>query len=102
MNTKWFGEISWPKIIPFFDYSAMGYASRLDELADENIHSDSTDNFARKIIWPKITGKETTGIYVHRRKSSLNFQMNGKNLSEKDQKLALKAFKTIVLKNRKS
>ena len=72
------------------------------ELTDENIHIDSTDNFVRKIIWPKITGKGTTGIYVHSRKSSLNFQMNGKNLSEKDQELALKAFKTIVLKNLKS
>ena len=92
------GEISGPKITLFFDYSGMGYASHLDELTEENIHIDSTDNFITKIIWPKIVGKGTTGIYIHSRKSSLNFQMNGKNLSEKDQELALRAFKSIVLK----
>lgn len=96
------GEISGPKVSLFFDYSDMGYAGHLDESLEENIHIDSTNNFVTKIIWPKIIGKGITGIYIHSRKSSLNFQMNGKNLSARDQELALKAFKTIQLKINKS
>jgi hypothetical protein len=83
-----------------FDCSRMGYANHLNELsAEENIHIDSTSNFVMKVIWPKIVGKGITGVYIHSRKSNLNFQMNGKNLSAKGQKLALKAFKTIILKD---
>jgi hypothetical protein len=84
----------------WFDCSKMGYANHLDELANgEHVIIDSTDDFVTKTVWPKIVGKGLTGIYIHSRKSSLNFQMNGKNLSEKNQELALKAFKTISLKN---
>ena len=78
----------------------MGYANHLDELStEENIHIDSTNNFVTKIIWPKIVGKGLTGIYIQSRKTNLNFQLNGRNLTAKDQELALNAFKTIVLKD---
>ena len=84
-----------------FDCSLMGYANDLSELQkDENVKIDSTGNFIIKTIWPKITGKGSTGVYIHSRKSSSSFQMNGTNLTAKDQELALKAFKTIVIKDR--
>jgi hypothetical protein len=83
-----------------FYCSRMGYANHLDELStEENIHIDSTSNFVTKIIWPKIVGKGTTGVYIHSRKSNLNFQMNGRDLSAQNQESALIAFKTIVLKD---
>jgi hypothetical protein len=81
----------------------MGYANHLNNLStEENIHLDSTSNFITKTIWPKVTGKGTTGVYIQSRKSFLNFQMSGTNLSANDQESALKAFKTIVLKDNKS
>lgn len=59
------------------------------------IQIDSTDNYVTKTIWPKAPGKGMTGIYIHSRTSSFNFQMAGINLSPQNQALALKAFKTI-------
>jgi len=83
-----------------FDCSRMGYANHLDELfKEENIQTDSTSAFVRKIIYPKIVGQGITGIYIQSRKSHSNFQMNGRNLSSKNQELALHAFRTIELKN---
>ena len=95
------GEIVGPKIILNFDYSAMGYANHFEDFStEENIQIDSTNKFVTKIIWPKIIGKGITGIYIHSLNSNLNFQMNGENLTSKDQKLALQAFKTIKLKDK--
>lgn len=62
------------------------------------IQLDSITNYTVKTIWPKITGKGMTGIYIHSRTSSFNFQMNGKNLAKKEEMLALQAFKTIEFK----
>ena len=62
------------------------------------IQIDSNNKYVYKTIWPKTPGKGMTGIYIHSRTSSFNFQMNGRNLSEKDQNLALQAFKTIAFK----
>jgi len=64
-----------------------------------NIQIDSTDKYVVKTIWPKVAGKGLTGIYIHSRKSSFNFQMSGKNLSAENQELALRAFKTIKIKD---
>lgn len=64
----------------------------------QNIQLDSNSTYVFKIIWPKVSGKGMTGIYIHSRKSAFNFQMNGHDLSLKDEKLALQAFKTIVIK----
>ncbi|HTD99537.1 MAG TPA: hypothetical protein VK668_09620 [Mucilaginibacter sp.] len=68
------------------------------QIKSENILVDTTEKYIIKTIWPKIAGKGVTGIYIHSRSSNFNFQMNGKNLSAKDQELALKAFKTIKFK----
>ncbi|MDB4918132.1 hypothetical protein [Mucilaginibacter sp.] len=69
-------------------------------IKENNIQVDSDKMYVTKTIWPKIPGKGMTGIYIHSRSSSLNFQMSGSNLSAENQKLALKAFKTIQLKNK--
>lgn len=68
-------------------------------IKNHNFKIDTTVNYIIKTIWPKFSGAGMTGIYIHSRKSKLNFQMSAKNLSAKDQELALKAFKTIVLKD---
>jgi|GEM_PF-783500 len=68
-------------------------------IKQNNILIDSDSNYVYKTIWPKIAGRGMTGLYVHSRKSSFNFQINGENLSAKDQELALKAFKTIKFKD---
>lgn len=70
------------------------------EINAHHIKIDSTDKYIFKTIWPKTPGKGMTGIYFHNRTSHFNFQMSGRNLSAKDQQLALQAFKTITFKNK--
>jgi hypothetical protein len=60
-----------------------------------NIRIDSTDKYIIKTIWPKTPTKGVTGIYFKSRNSKLTFNLAGGGLSAADQKLALKAFKTI-------
>jgi hypothetical protein len=63
-----------------------------------NIKTDSTDKYIIKTIWPKIPTKGLTGIYIKGRNSNLTFNLVGGGLSVADQELALKAFKTIKIK----
>ncbi len=63
-----------------------------------NIQIDTTDKYIIKTIWPKMPSKGITGIYFESRPRHLTFNMLGTNLSKQDQDLALKAFKTIVIK----
>ena len=65
------------------------------EIKQSNFQSDSDSNYIYKTIWPKTPGKGLTGLYIHSRSTPFNFQMNGKNLSLRDQNLALQSFKTI-------
>ncbi|MES2107497.1 MAG: hypothetical protein V4577_02035 [Bacteroidota bacterium] len=67
-------------------------------IKNHNIVISTNGDYIIKTIWPKIPGKGMTGVYIHSRKSSFNFQMNGQNLSLKNQELALAAFKTIKFK----
>ena len=69
-------------------------------IKSQNIKLDSNDTYVFKTIWPKIAGKGMTGIYIHSRKSSFDFQMNGYNLSSQNEKLALLSFKTIQFKHK--
>ena len=97
------GQIKGPNVMLSFDCSDMGYANHLllkeeDTLNKYSIVSDSTQEYVIKSIRPKIPGHGMTGIYIRSRKSSFNFQMNGQDLSAKDQADALKAFKTITFK----
>ncbi|MDB5118493.1 MAG: hypothetical protein JWQ79_3985 [Mucilaginibacter sp.] len=68
------------------------------QIKSYHIKIDSTGKYIVKTIWPKVTGKGMTGIYIHSRSSNFNFQMTGVNLSAQNQELALKAFKTITFK----
>jgi hypothetical protein len=63
-----------------------------------NIQIDTTDKYIIKTIWPKVPAKGMTGIYFKGRFSHLTFNMLGSNLSKQDQGLALKAFKSIIIK----
>jgi len=96
------GRIVGPNLDLSFDCSDMGYANHLSEDQGEikqcNFHTDSDRNYRYITIWPKVTGRGMTGIYISSRNSPANFQMNGNNLSAKNQMLALQAFKTIELK----
>jgi hypothetical protein len=94
------GEITGPNVKLSFDCSDMGYANRLsdDSAKNYNIKIDTTDKYIIKTLWPKVSEKGMTGVYIHSRSSSFNFQMNGKNLSSENEHLALKAFKTIIFK----
>jgi hypothetical protein len=68
------------------------------EIRRQHIKLDTTSKYYIKTIWPKVAGKGMTGVYIHSRSSSFNFQMAGENLSAQDQECALKAFKTITFK----
>lgn len=94
------GNIKGKNISLYFDFSTMGYANHLSEFEHESqyIKIDSSGEYIIKTIWPKMAGKGMTGIYMQSRKSSLNFQINGRNLSNKQQEQALTAFKTIKIK----
>jgi len=94
------GEIVGPKVLLSFDYSDMGYANHLDEIDAKShiIKTDSSGKYIIKIIYPKISGKGMTGVYIKHKSSNSNFQMNGENLSASNQKLALAAFETINFK----
>ena len=94
------GYIKGKNISLYFDFSTMGYANHLSdpEYQSQNVKIDSSGEYIIKTIWPKIDGKGKTGIYMQSRKSSLNFQMNGEDLSKEQQEMALAAFKTIKIK----
>lgn len=68
------------------------------EIKAHHIVVDTTAKYIIKTIWPKVTQKGMTGVYIHSRKSYLNFMMDSKNLSLANQQLALAAFKTIKFK----
>jgi hypothetical protein len=67
-------------------------------IKNHNIQIDSSEKYIIKTIWPKIPSQGVTAIYFKGRSSHLTFNMVGVNLSKQDQDLALKAFKTIVIK----
>jgi hypothetical protein len=68
------------------------------EIKSENIKVDSTDKYIIKTIWPKITGKGETGVYIQSRSSNFNFNLVGLNLSKQEQEQTLQVFKTIEFK----
>lgn len=68
------------------------------EIKAHHIQVDSDAHFVYKTIWPKVTGKGMTGIYIQSRLSDFNFEMAGRNLSSKNQAMALQVFKTIKFK----
>lgn len=97
------GHITAPQFYLIFDCSDMGYASHLISKQDDPqgsyiVTSDTSINYITNTIRPKTQGRGITGIYIHSRKSSFNFQMNAQGLSAKDEADALKAFKTITFK----
>ncbi|MFA6247571.1 MAG: hypothetical protein WC615_11560 [Mucilaginibacter sp.] len=96
------GDIEGPGITLSFDFSTMGFANHLSDLEHEsqNVKVDSSGEYIIKTIRPKIAGKGITGIYIQSRKSSLNFQMNGRDLAELQQEQALTAFNTIKIKQK--
>lgn len=112
------GEISTGNSSLSFDYSTMGYASFGPESEQESreigypvipdeakLHHfsiDTSEKFISKTVWPKTTGKGTTGIYIKSRISSLSFNLDGSNLSQKDQNEALRAFKTLIITPQKN
>jgi len=92
---------------PGADYIAIadykGYTEELTiglpvEVKRQFTQIDTTEKYIIKTVWPKIAGIGITGIYIHSRKSSFNFQMSAHNLSAENEKLALRAFKTITFK----
>jgi hypothetical protein len=92
------GHITGFNLVLSFDFGDKGYANHLDgeNAQTHNFKIDTSGDLITKIIWPKITGKGLTGIFVHSRSSNLDFQMNGSDLSANDEKCALIAFKTII------
>lgn len=97
----------WRKYYPGADYlallkykdSTIYVPIRIPQsIKKHNIHIDTAGNFIIKTIWPQTPGDGTTGIYIKSRNSSLNFNMQGTDLNADEQEKALKAFKTIKLK----
>ncbi|OOQ56866.1 hypothetical protein [Mucilaginibacter pedocola] len=68
------------------------------ETKAHHLKVDSTAKYFIKTVWPKVTGKGITGIYIQSRKSALNLMISGRNLPQQQQMQALEAFKTIVIK----
>jgi hypothetical protein len=102
-DDSFIGEIDGPNVELSFDCSNWGYASNLITEDDNNfnkyiIRVDTTNKYIIKTVYLEIAGKGMTGVYIHSRSSTFNFQMNGVNLSAQNEELALKAFKTIIIK----
>ena len=70
------------------------------DIKSHHIKIDTNSLFIIKTIWPKVPSKGLIGVYIKSRKTSLNFQLSGTNLSASEQGLALKAFKTIRIAER--
>ncbi len=68
------------------------------ETKAHHIQIDTTDKYIIKTVWPKVPSQGITGIYFKSRASDLTFNIVGINLSKQNQLLALKAFKTIIIK----
>jgi len=100
-------EDKWKRYYPGADYVAqLKYKDSIifvpiripQSIKKHNIQIDTTASYIIKTIWPQTPGNGTTGIYMKSRNSSLNFNMQGTDLSADEQAKALKAFKTIKLK----
>lgn len=68
------------------------------EIRTHNFKIDSNDKYVFKTIWPKVAGKGMTAVFIQARTSNFNFEINGRNLSLKDQQTTLSVFKTIQFK----
>lgn len=69
-----------------------------DDIRKHNVKIDTVDKFVIKTIWPKKTGDGMTGVYYRKLDSRFDLQINGQNLKEQQQAEALKAFRTVKIK----
>jgi hypothetical protein len=100
-------EGKWRRYYPGADYLAeLQYKDSIifvpiripQSIKNHNLHVDTTTQYVVKTVWPKVGEIGTTGVYYKSRNSALNFNMQGTELSADEQEKALKAFKTIKLK----
>lgn len=64
----------------------------------QNVSWDTIDNRRAKIVFPRISGKGTTGIYIGSLwgdSSRVRFNLHGSNLKTQTEKDLLKAIKTL-------
>ncbi|MEO6523134.1 MAG: hypothetical protein ABIN91_15740 [Mucilaginibacter sp.] len=97
----------WRKYYPGADYlaelrykdSTIFVPIRIPQsIKKHNLHIDTTAQFIVKTVSPKVGETGTTGVYYKSRSTALNFNIKGEELSAEDQEKALKAFKTIKLR----
>ncbi len=69
-----------------------------NDIRKHNIKIDTIGQYVIKTIWPKKTGEGITGVYYRKINSRFDLQINGKNLGEQQQGEALRAFKTIQIR----
>lgn len=100
-------EGKWKRYYPGADYLAeLHYKDSIifvpiripQSIKTHDLRMDTTDQFIVKTISPKAGETGITGMYYKSRTSALNFNIKGDELSASDQEKALKAFKTIKLK----
>ena len=76
-----------------------------NSLADDNdpdhvVTYKTIDGYKAKIVFPKITGKGTTGVYfadLGGKIQKTSFQISGRDLTKSQQETALKIFQTIKI-----
>ncbi|MFD0764181.1 hypothetical protein ACFQZI_04920 [Mucilaginibacter lutimaris] len=101
------GTVTGAKILLKFNFSEQGFSPNLNISDDENEHdylikTEKQGNFIRKLVISKKASQGMTGIYIYQVHRSIedfrSFSMVGFNLSETQQSVAIKVFKTIKLK----
>lgn len=85
-------------ILTFKDTSVKLKIQIPEETTQHEITVDTVSSYIRKIIRPKEGYGGMTGIYLEKINSGSNFNLYGYNLSRSNQEKAIRAFKTIKIK----
>jgi len=86
---------------PHYKFYSLGGKDKLKEFIKNESHYENVAGLKAKIVLPKKSGIGTTGIFFEKtsNKNKMRLQINGYNLLPKNQKIFLKAMKTIKFKN---
>ena len=87
---------------PVYKFFARGGKDKLQEFKKNTSYYETINGLKAKIVVPKNSENGTTGVYFENtstNRKGMNFQINGYNLREENQKALLKAIKTLKFKD---
>ena len=89
------GEFTGSGVILKFDYGL--YSSPLDEAVEPKymVAHETIGGYGAKVVCPRVPGHGVTGVYFPKIPSSNKLCLWGQNLSDTQQELVLKIFRTV-------